>query len=91
MKYLFMMLAALALAGCQTTEPQIIYKEVYVVVTPPEALYNCPALKTIANPDTLTDEELSNLVLKLARNNKTCRTSIAALRKFYEEAKSKEH
>lgn len=78
---------ALIVAGCSTTpKPQLITKE-YKVVSPPADFYNCPSVSKFPNPDTLTDEQVGALLVKLQSNNVKCKKNMAAIKAYIEKAK----
>lgn len=80
---LFLMLF---LSGCATnTEIQVVEKT--KVVLPPEQLYNCPELKNYPNPETLTNEQVANVIITLIKNNETCRNNIEAIKRYLQEAR----
>lgn len=77
-------LAAMLLAGCQTT--QSVVKTKLTVVMPDSALYNCPKIKNLPSVKGLTDVKIAKLILELYKNNVTCANSVEAIQKFLEEA-----
>jgi len=79
-------LAALLLAGCNETPQQVITSYRYIVVHPDEAMYNCPVLTKFPNWKTLKDSEVADTVLKLYKNNITCKSSIESIRKFLKDS-----
>lgn len=74
----------LFLAGCNET--QIVTQYRYMVVHPDEAMYNCPVLKEFPDWKTLTDSQVAQTVLKLYKNNLTCKSSIESIRKYLNDA-----
>jgi hypothetical protein len=79
-----LLLSCVLLAGCQT--PVHLVSTEYKVVKAPDELYNCPVLKRFPNYETLTDQEVGTLIVKLQRNNLTCRSSVDSIKKFYDDA-----
>lgn len=77
---------ALLLASCTTT-PKVITQYQTIVVTPPDALYNCPNIKKIPNADTLTNQEVAVFIKTLYQYNKTCGINMDQIKKFVEQAK----
>lgn len=73
----------LLLTGCQTAN--LITPE-YKIIKAPDNLYNCPTVTKFPKPETLTDEEVGKLILKLQRNNIACKNASDAVRKFYIDA-----
>lgn len=87
-KLFFVIPVALSLAACATgPKPELITTQ-YKVVTPPSTMYNCPTIKQFPNADTLTDEQVGQLLVKLQSNNVRCKTSIEAIRKYLTDAKA---
>lgn len=86
MKYALVIVGALALAGCQTTE-QVVTKTELQVVIPDRTLFTCPTAK-YPKPDTLTDVEVAKLLVTLQRNNAECKRNLDSVRRYLEEAKS---
>jgi hypothetical protein len=84
MKKLLLVLPLL-LTGCSQTAVQLLAPE-YKIVTAPEELYACPVEKVFPKSDTLTNKQVGTLVLKLQKNNITCRQSLDAIHKFYDDA-----
>ena len=76
--------SCLILAGC-TSELKLIAPE-YKIVKAPDNLYVCPVEKKFPKVDTLTEQQVGTLILKLQRNNLTCKSSIDSVKKFYDEA-----
>jgi len=79
-----LLLSCFLLAGC-ASELKLIAPE-YKIVKAPDELYSCPVEKKFPKPDTLTERQVGVLLLKLQRNNLTCKNSIEAVKKFYDEA-----
>jgi len=76
--------SCLILSGC-ASELKLIAPE-YKIVKAPETLYVCPVEKKFPKPDTLTDQQVGTLLLKLQRNNLTCKNSLDSIQRFYDEA-----
>lgn len=79
-----LLLSCLFLAGCGS-DIKLIAPE-YKIVKAPDDLYDCPVEKKFPKADTLTERQVGVLLLKLQRNNLTCKNSIEAVKKFYDEA-----
>ena len=77
-------LACFFLAGCQS-ELHLIAPE-YKIVKAPDNLYACPVEKKFPKVDTLTEQQVGTLILKLQRNNLTCKNSLDSIQKFYDDA-----
>lgn len=75
------------LMGCNT-QPKVITKEIYRVPNPPKVLFNCPQIQKseIPDPATATNQEISDFIVKMYRNLKTCGTNINKLEKWFTEA-----
>lgn len=84
---IFVIPLVLLLAGCSLS-PKLIVPENKVVL-PPDNLYNCPIVKTFPKAATLTNEELGTLIIKLQKNNLTCKQSLDAVKQFLDEADKK--
>ncbi len=87
------MLLGLGLAGCagQTPKPEVgvpavIRTTKLKVVKPPAEYYNCPVLRQLPDPETLTDIETARMLTTLYGNNVKCRNSIDAIRRYLDEA-----
>lgn len=79
-----LILSCFLLAGCQS-ELHLIAPE-YKIVKAPDDLYNCPVEKRFPKTDTLTDQQVGTLIMKLQRNNITCKNSLDSVKTFYDEA-----
>lgn len=75
----------LLLAACND-QTQIITTYKHMVVHPDEAMYYCPVITKFPNWKTLKDSEVADTVLKLYKNNMTCKSSIESIRKFLNES-----
>jgi len=75
----------LLLTACQHTAVSLIAPE-YKIVKAPDDLYKCPVLTKFPKDDTLTDQEVGALILKLHSNNITCKRSLDAIKLFYDDA-----
>ena len=79
--------AALLLAGCGTA-PKLIAPE-YKVVTVPDDLYQCPVEKKFPDSRGLTNQQVGALILKLQKNNMTCKNSLDNIKSYLAEAEAK--
>lgn len=84
MKKIILLLAVIALAGCNETQVVTSYR--YMVVHPDEVMYHCPVLKQFPNWKTLTDSQVAKTVVQLHKNNLTCKSSLESIRKFLKES-----
>jgi hypothetical protein len=85
MKYVIVM-SALLLSGCASAPIKLLQPE-YKVVTPPDSLYDCPIEKKFPNSEKLTNEQVGKLILKLQKNNLTCKNSLDNIHSFMNQAK----
>ena len=84
MKKIFI-IAALLLAGCQSTVPTTKLQ----VVTPPEEMYDCPIKKQWPNWQKLNDTEVAKTVVELYKNNSRCKASVDTIQKYLTDAKAR--
>ena len=87
MKRLLLIPFALLLAGCQSTQPDLVKTKIQVIV-PDQSMYECPTIKSYPNADKLTDIQVARLIVQLYKNNQTCKNSIEAIQKFLETSKA---
>ena len=88
MRIIIASLIALSLAGCaKSLPPQVITKTDQVVIVPERTMFNCPNVRKFPNPDTLTDLEVSKLLVTLHKNNTECQKNINAIWFFLDGAK----
>ena len=86
-KLLFLIPVAFLAVGCAASpKPELITTK-YRVVMPPEDFYNCPSVTKFPNPDTLTDEQVGQLLIKLQTSNVKCKRSVEAIRAYLLKAK----
>jgi hypothetical protein len=85
MKKVFLVLPLIFLTGCSQTAVQLIAPE-YKIIKAPDDLYNCPVETKFPKADTLTNKQAGNLILKLQKNNVTCKQSLDAVKQFYDDA-----
>ena len=79
------LLLPLLLTGCSQTAVQLIAPE-YKIVKAPDIMYDCPVETKFPNPDTLTNKQVGNLILKLNKNNNVCKQKLEAVKQFYNDA-----
>jgi hypothetical protein len=84
MKKLILLLPLL-LTGCSQTAVQLIAPE-YKVIKAPDDMYNCPVETKFPKADTLTNKQVGQLILKLQKNNITCKQKMEAVKQFYNDA-----
>jgi hypothetical protein len=85
MKKVILLLAVMLLASCNDQQ-QIVTTYRHMVVHPDEAMYHCPVLKEFPDWKTLTDSQVAKTVVRLHKNNLTCKSSIESIRKFLNDA-----
>lgn len=83
--------ATVALAGCTSSGVATINTRTTTVVVPPDSLYDCPQVKAsdLPNPDTLTNQQVSNILTRLYGYNQRCVASQKAIQNWIAEAKKK--
>ena len=85
MKKIILLLAVVLLASCND-QTQVVTTYRHMVVHPDEAMYYCPVVKEFPNWKTLTDSQVAKLIVRLHKNNLTCKSSIESIRKFLNDA-----
>jgi hypothetical protein len=86
MKKLLALVPVLFLAGCNT--PELIKPE-YKVVEVPDSMFECPIDRKFPRWQTLNDVEVAKTIVRLYKNNRTCKASLDAVQKFLIDAKVK--
>ena len=82
-KFLAILLVPLFLAGCVTTQQSISPTITqYRSVSIPSSLYNCPTVGKLPVTKGLTDSQVATLLVRYARANKTCRSSLASIASY---------
>lgn len=79
------LLFPLLLTGCSQTAVQLLAPE-YKIVKAPDDMYTCPVETKFPKADTLTNKQVGNLILKLQKNNVTCKQKLDAVKQFYDDA-----
>lgn len=79
-----LVLSTILLAGCSQTAVQLIAPE-YKFTKASDDLYNCPVETKFPKPDTLTNKQVGQLILKLQKNNLACKQSSDSIKKFYDD------
>lgn len=74
------------LAGCTTSQPQIVTRDNFIVVKPSESLYDCPAPPRPPRLTGLRDSDVARYTAQLFQNNGRCHNSVRAIRTFIENA-----
>jgi hypothetical protein len=80
-----LLILSLLLLGACAKDVKLVVPE-YKVVKAPDELYNCPVEKKFPKSDSLTDQQVGALILKLQKNNITCKNSVDSLKNFYDDA-----
>lgn len=77
------LLTALVLAGCQST--QVVTAPEIKTISIPEEYFDCPVIKSFPKSDTLTDAQVSNLLITAIRNNRKCKNSLDAIKEYQDK------
>lgn len=85
MKYLFILSLAFVLSACATKQVKLIAPE-YKIIKAPDDFYKCPIVSKFPNPNTLTEKEIGQLLVKMQRYGVACKNNMEAIRKFYNDA-----
>jgi hypothetical protein len=88
-KIAFVVTLCLALGSCASNKAMKEFRTItkIEVIEPPKSLYNCPQIKTIPDPETLTNQEVADFISLLYQHNKTCGISLDKIEAFVERAK----
>jgi hypothetical protein len=78
-----LIILSLLLAGCQSTAPTTKLQ----VITPPDEMYDCPIKTKWPNWKTLNDTDVAKTIVELYKNNKRCKNSVDAIKKYLDDAK----
>lgn len=78
-------LLALIVAGCQTADPTVVSTKLETVRVP-EELFDCPVVRSFPKSATLTDAQVSSLLITLTKNNIRCKNSLDAVKEYLESA-----
>ena len=73
------------LTSC-TSREMVLTETKPLVIKPPASMYNCPTIKTWPKTQGMTDVDVAKLILRLYRNNETCKHSLDAIQKYLDEA-----
>ena len=88
MKNIILISSIIFLTGCASTPVKLIAPE-YKVVKVPDELYNCPIEKQFPKSNKLTNEQVGQVILKLQKNNMTCKNSLDSIHQYLDEAEAK--
>jgi hypothetical protein len=87
MNKLLVVCLAIFLVGCN--EPvQLVRTEIKVVDIPDRFITMCPEIKSLPNVSTLTDRQVADLIVRLWKTSKDCRTAILGIYEHQRLAKS---
>jgi len=75
-----LLLSVLVLAGCQSS--QVVTAPEVKTISIPEEYFDCPVIKSFPKADTLTDAQVSNLLITAIRNNRRCKNSLDAIKEY---------
>ena len=90
MRTLLASIIVLSLAGCASAPPpQIITKTELKVYMPDRSLFYCQNVRRFPNSDTLTDTQVSKLLVELHTKNTECQKNMNSLYKTLDEASKK--
>ena len=89
MRTLLASIIVLSLAGCGANPPQIITKTELKVYMPDRSLFYCQNVRRFPNSDTLTDTQVSKLLVELHTKNTECQKNMNSLYKTLDEASKK--
>jgi len=89
LKYISAILLAISLGGCWPFDGSTVplVQNEYTMVNVPDSLYNCPQIKDLPNPATLTDLDVAKLLVRLHTDNETCGESLEQIRQYLAEAR----
>lgn len=79
------LILSLFLAGCMSSPVTTKLQ----VVTPPEQMYDCPIKDKWPNWQKLNDTDVAKTIVELYKNNKRCKASIDAIKKYLTDAKAR--
>jgi len=82
------LVTALFLAGCNTSQPNLISNK-FTVVMPDKSMFYCPTIDSLPKSNTLTDVEVAKTVVELYKDNKICKNSINQIQKFLKDSQAK--
>jgi hypothetical protein len=88
-KAIIAILVVLMVSGCDTPEKPKFIVEKPVVFVPDDKFFYCPVVQEFPDPTTLTDEGVAELLVTLDTYNRTCQSSLQALRRQLLDAKKK--
>jgi len=87
MHKLFIIFPLIFISACSTTTGIKIETNT-IVIKPSNSLYNCPQLGRLPDPETLTNKQVADTIVKLMRNNKTCNINMKAIQKYISDAEA---
>jgi hypothetical protein len=85
-KIILVVFLGLFLAACQSTGERTLVETVFI--TPPDSVVQCERYTNLPNPETLTNQEVSNLIIGLYTNLETCAINMDAIRDFIRRAEA---
>jgi len=88
LKFLFVILLAIGIAGCQPQQ-QVITRTQIQVIIPPAELFTCHRLlvSQLPNTETLTVNQVARVMRKLIKDNAECANNMDAIKAFLQKAK----
>lgn len=81
-----LILVGFLLTGCQTTDIPPEYRTQYVAIVPPDSLYQCPKKPAAPNPDTMTNKQAMEYLVRLDNGYNICSRSLRAIKAFADQA-----
>lgn len=80
--------AAVLLAGCQSTPKVNIQNDRFIVIEPPTALLKCPVAGPVPKFDTLTNKQVADYIDKLYKARNVCAINIQQIKAYIAKAKA---
>lgn len=77
---------SLFVSGCNTTKPTLIKPSLTVIMPPEEFFTKCRTVG-LPDPNTLTDDQVAKLIVRMWAMNKTCVETVQAIKEYLESSK----
>ena len=85
---LFSILIAFVPVGCASNKQiEVLTQYEVKVIEPPDKLYECPQIEEWPDPETLTNQQVANVIILLTKNLSICKNNINAIKAYIEKAK----
>jgi hypothetical protein len=90
MKLVSLVLAGALLASC-AHPTKVLTRDVYRVITPPDAMYVCPQIKAKdwPHPEMATNQEIADFIAKLYEYNRKCGVSLVSIKGYIKAAEKR--